>query len=77
MFALMYVVDKIPGKKNPFQPGEKLMYKGKWGIIPAEEIILEVLPHQTINGIETFHFVMITKTSPVVDRIYKIREQRP
>lgn len=76
-FSLISVADKVPrGREIPFQPGEKLTYKGTWGIIPAGELTLEVLPKETINGIETYHFVMITKTSAVVDLIYKIRERQ-
>jgi Protein of unknown function (DUF3108) len=76
-FTLISVVDKVPpGMGIPFQLGEKLTYRGTWGIIPAGELTLEVLPKETINGIETYHFVMITKTSKVVDLIYKIRERQ-
>jgi hypothetical protein len=76
-FSLISVADKVPrGREIPFQPGEKLTYKGTWGIIPAGELTLEVLPKETINGVETYHFVMITKTSAVVDLIYKIRERQ-
>ena len=76
-FTLISVADNVPsGREIPFQPGEKLTYKGTWGIIPAGELTLEVLPIETINGIEAYHFVMITKTSAVVDLIYKIRERQ-
>ena len=76
-FTLISVADKVlPGMEIPFQLGEKLTYRGTWGIIPAGELTLEVLPKETINGIESYHFVMITKTSAVVDLIYKIRERQ-
>jgi hypothetical protein len=75
-FSLISVTDKAPDKKIPFQQGEKLMYQGKWGMIPAGEITLEVLPKQTINGVEAYHFVMTTKTNEAVDLIYKIRERQ-
>jgi hypothetical protein len=76
-FTLISVADKVPpGRGIPFQPGEKLTYRGTWGIIPAGELTLEVLPKETINGIEAYHFVMITKTNAVVDLIYKIRERQ-
>jgi hypothetical protein len=76
-FTLISVADKVlPGMEIPFQLGEKLTYRGTWGIIPAGELTLEVLPKETINGIESYHFVMITKTSALVDLIYKIRERQ-
>lgn len=62
--------------KIPFQPGEKLTYVGNWNKIPAGELTLEVLPVKTINGIEAYHFAMITKTNATVDLIYKIRDRQ-
>jgi len=67
---------RVIDKKIPFYPGEKLTYEGKWGIIPAGEVTLEVLPKETINGVEAYHFAMITKTNAAVDLLYKIRERQ-
>lgn len=62
--------------KISFHPGEKLTYEGTWGPIPAGEVTLEVLPKEVINGIETYHFAMTTKTNAAVDLLYKIRERQ-
>ena len=62
-------------RKIPFSPGDKLTYEGKWGPIPAGEVTLEVLPKETIGGVEAYHFAMTTKTNAVVDLLYKIRER--
>ncbi|MHB8828095.1 MAG: DUF3108 domain-containing protein [Syntrophales bacterium] len=67
---------RVIDKNIPFYPGERLTYEGKWGIIPAGEVTLEVLPKETINGVETYHFAMITKTNAAVDLLYKIRERQ-
>lgn len=67
---------KEPEKFIPFSPGEKLTYQGRWGTIPAGELTLEVHSKKIINGIESYHFTMITKTNPTVDLIYKIRERQ-
>jgi hypothetical protein len=76
-FTFVSVAEKVPpGRGFPFQPGEKLTYKGTWGIIPAGELTLEVLPQETIYGIDAHHFVMRTKTSKGVDLIYKVRERQ-
>ena len=76
-FAFVSVTDKVPpGSGFPFQAGEKLKYKGTWGIIPAGELTLEVFPRENIDGVEAWHFVMITKTSQLVDLIYKVRERQ-
>jgi hypothetical protein len=76
-FTTISLADKVlPDRDIPFQTGEKLTYKGTWGIIPAGELTLEVLPNETIKGIEAYHFVMITKTNAAVDLIYKIRDRQ-
>ena len=67
---------EISPKKIPFQPGEKLTYQGMWGNLPAGELTLEVLPKTSINGVDAYHLVMITKTSSGVDLIYKVRERQ-
>jgi Protein of unknown function (DUF3108). len=74
-FTLISIADKAPGRELP-QPGEKLTYEVRWGIIPAGEVTVEVLPKQTINGIEVYHFVLFAKTSELVDLFYKIRERQ-
>jgi hypothetical protein len=76
MSSLISSSARVIDKKIPFYPGEKLTYEGRWGIIPAGEITLEVLPRETINGVETYHFAMITKTNAAVDLLYKIRERQ-
>ena len=63
-------------KKIPFNSGERLMYRARWGVLPAGEVTLEVLPRETIDGIATYHFAMITKTNDAVDLLYKIRERQ-
>jgi hypothetical protein len=75
-FTLTSAGDKAPDRKIPFVQGEKLTYEGKWGVIPAGTVTLEVLPKQIINGIEAYHFAMITKTNEAVDLLYKIRERQ-
>lgn len=74
-----YVTISLAGSvagRIPFKPGEKLTYVGNWNKIPAGELTLEVLPGKTVNGIESYHFVMMTKTNATVDLIYKIRDRQ-
>lgn len=66
----------IRERKIPFSPGERLTYQGRWGIIPAGEVTLEVLPRETVRGIEAYHFAMITRTNAAVDLLYRIRERQ-
>jgi hypothetical protein len=58
-----------------FFPGEKLKFRLKWGILPAGEAVLEVLPIETINGVKSFHFMMQVKTNSFIDKIYKYRSR--
>jgi hypothetical protein len=58
-----------------FFPGEKLKFKLKWGIFPAGEAVLEVLPIETINGVKSFHFMMQAETNSFFDKIYKYRSR--
>ncbi len=59
----------------PFSPGEKLTFKLHWGIIPAGDVVLEVLPIETKNGIDSYHFSMTVKSTPFIDIFYKVRER--
>jgi hypothetical protein len=59
----------------PFQPGEKLVYKLRWGLITAGYAQLEVLPFEQVNGEEAWHFVLTVKTSGVIDLFYKVRDR--
>ncbi|MFC1884583.1 DUF3108 domain-containing protein [Thermodesulfobacteriota bacterium] len=59
----------------PFRPGEKLTMNVKWGVIPAGQATLEVLPHKEINGVKTNHFVLTVRTTPFIDFFYKVRDK--
>jgi hypothetical protein len=74
----LYTISSLQGsdKKVPFYPGERLTYRARWGVLPAGEVTLMVLPRETIAGIETYHFAMITETNNAVDLLYKIRERQ-
>ena len=56
-------------------PGEKLRYELRWENVPAGEMLLEILPMTTIDGIPAYHFVMIAKSNPAVDIFCKIRDR--
>ena len=58
-----------------FHPGEQLVFQLRWGVIPAGEAVLEVLPTETALGIEVFHFAMTAKTYPIIDLFYKVRDR--
>jgi len=58
-----------------FFPGEKLKFRLKWGLIPAGEALLEVLPIEIIDGVESYHFVMTARTNAFIDAFYKYRSR--
>lgn len=59
----------------PFDEGETLTFSLKWQGIPAGEVVLQVVPMAQLDGRPVRHFVMRTRTSPMIDPIYKLRER--
>jgi hypothetical protein len=60
----------------PFQEGERLLYRAKWGAISAGEATIETLPLQTIQGRQSYHFALTARTNPRMDSFYTIRERQ-
>jgi hypothetical protein len=84
IFILSFILILSPGHINaapttedifPFTPGEKLTFELKWGIIKAGDVVLEVLPIETKNGINSYHFAMTVKSTPFIDVFYKVRDR--
>ena len=77
IFAFKVCVVSCPSIAGqlPFAVGEKLTYELKWGLVPAGEASLEVLPNETINGVEGRHFRMTAKSNSFVDVFYKVRDE--
>ncbi len=59
----------------PFSPGEKLTFRLKWVFIPVGEAVLEVLPVEPLNGLNTYHFLLTAKTNTFFDNLYKVRDR--
>lgn len=74
LVGLVAVVESSPAD-FPFQPGERLTYKLRWGLITAGYAELEVLPFEQVNGESAWHFVLSIKTSKFVDVFYKVRDR--
>ena len=62
-------------KALPFRPGEKLTFRLRWTFIPAGEAVMEVLPVETLNGVQAYHFVLTAKSNAFVDNFYKVRDR--
>jgi hypothetical protein len=59
----------------PFSAGERLTFELKWGLIPAGEAVLEVLPIETMNGVPVYHFVLTASSNAFLDMFYKVRDR--
>ncbi|MFC1863018.1 DUF3108 domain-containing protein [Thermodesulfobacteriota bacterium] len=59
----------------PFNPGEKMIFRVKWEFVPAGKAILEVMPFESVNGKQSFHFVFTARTNKYVDFFYKVRDR--
>jgi hypothetical protein len=62
-------------KSLPFLPGEQLKFKVHWTIIPAGEVMIEVLPMETMGGVNCHHFTLMARTYEPVDIFYRIRDR--
>jgi hypothetical protein len=62
-------------KGFPFLPGEQLKFEVYWTFIPAGEVILEVLPMETLSGVVCYRFTMTARTSEAIDVFYRIRDR--
>ena len=58
----------------PFQPGERLTFVLKWGVIPAGEAVMSVLPMAEIDGEPAYHYALSAKSNAFVDVFYKVRD---
>jgi len=59
----------------PFFPGERLTFELKWGVVPAGEAVLEVLPVEMIGGTQAYHFALTATSNSFLDVFYKVRDR--
>jgi hypothetical protein len=58
-----------------FKPGEKLIFELRWSFVPAGTAVLEVLPMESFDGEEAWHFTLTASTNSFVDKFYKVRDR--
>lgn len=77
IFAIMSCFPAKPAAEQdlPFHPGEKMAFEVRWSGILAGEAVIELLPVEDLNGVESYHLVFTAKTSPFVDIFYKVRDR--
>ena len=63
-------------KGLPFRQGEKMIYQARWGVIPAGEAVIEILPEESLNGTRAWHFAMTTTTNAGMDVFCRVRERK-
>jgi hypothetical protein len=68
-------IETLAAEIIPFRPGEKMVFQVRWAFIVAGEAVIEVLPVETFNGKDSYHFVFRARTSPFVDLFYKVRDR--
>jgi len=59
----------------PFHVGEKISFQVRWAGILAGEATLELLPLDSLNNTDSYHFILTTRTSEFVDIFYKVRDR--
>ncbi|MBN2126091.1 MAG: DUF3108 domain-containing protein [Deltaproteobacteria bacterium] len=71
------LLGSVFGETNrfPFHPGEQMKFQVHWTIIPAGEVVLEVMPLETLSGVRCYRFAMTARTSEAIDVFYKIRDR--
>jgi len=60
---------------HPFQPGEKMSFVLKYGVIPAGVATLEVQAMDDMHGVDAYHFVMTAESNSFIDIFYKVRDR--
>jgi len=58
----------------PFHSGERYLYEIRWGVIPAGQAELSVLPVTDVDGVPAHHFQLVVRTNDFVDVFYKVRD---
>ncbi len=65
----------IASEHRPFQPGEKMHFVLKYGVLSAGEATLEVHAMDEIQGVEAYHFVMTARSNSFIDIFFKVRDR--
>ena len=72
---ILFVSPADAEKDHPFQPGEKLQFVLKYGVIPAGTASLEVHDFKEIKGVMAYHFVLTARSNSFIDIFFKVRDR--
>jgi Protein of unknown function (DUF3108) len=71
-----FIANPAHGEEGfPFQPGEKMSFILKYGIIPAGTATLEVHDMDHINDVKAYHFVLTARSNSFIDIFFKVRDR--
>jgi hypothetical protein len=78
--ALLFFSPAVWGEERitatqPFNSGERLTFVLKWTIVPAGEAVLEVMPQEKRDGIDTNHFALTARSNEFVDAFFMVRDR--
>ena len=59
----------------PFSEGEKLSFDIYWGFLKVGETVMEVMPNSIFQSKPVRHFRIETRTTPLIDLVYKVRSR--
>ena len=73
--VLLVLLASAPARADlPFGPGEKLSYNIYWTFILGGTATLETLASEQVEGRTALHFRALAKSTPFVDKFYKVRD---
>jgi len=73
--VLLVLLASAPARADlPFGPGEKLSYNIYWTFILGGTATLETLESGQVEGRAALHFRALAKSTPFVDKFYKVRD---
>lgn len=73
---LLVLLAALPAQAEyPFAGGEKLSYDLFWTFVRAGTATLETLPGAEAEGKPALHFRALAKSTPFVDKFYRVRDQ--
>ena len=78
IFTSIFLVDLVANDNNatasyPFQSGEKLSYRIKWGFLSVGNAVLETHEPEEVNGTRCHKISLTVSTNKFADAFYKVR----
>lgn len=79
ILLILFVLSATPAhafkRVIPFAPGEKMTYDIYWTVVRAGTATLEIQPMTDVDGQPAWSFLALARTTPFVDKFYKVRDR--